>query len=197
MHNALAGRVPQRAAGGSDRLIATSKTTAMHPTRISSIRALRAQSVSEPVAGVVGGFVAGLAYLLAQVAFTVAVRPGTAAEPLQRIAAILLGPDAAPPPAEFTLVMFGMALIIHFGLAMAFGRLVSVLAWGRSTGAGILVGALVGLALYVIDFVLIAPHAFPWFLDSIRPVTVADHALFGVVAAAVALALRGPVRDAR
>lgn len=166
----------------------------MQSTRIPLVGALRAQSVSEPVAGVAGGLVAGLAYLLAQVGFTVAVHPGTAAEPLQRIAAILLGPDAAPPPAEFTLVMFGMALIIHFGLAMVFGRLVSVLAWRRSTGVGILVGALVGLAVYVLDFVLIAPHAFPWFLDSIRAVTLADHALFGGVAAAVALALRGPVR---
>ena len=166
----------------------------MPSTRIPLVGALRAQSVSEPVAGMAGGFVAGLAYLLAQVAFTVAVHPGTAAEPLQRIAAILLGPDAAPPPADFTLVMFGMALIIHFGLAMVFGRLVSVLAWRRSTGAGILVGALVGLALYVLDFVLLAPLAFPWFLDSIRAVTLADHLLFGAVAAAVALSLRGPLR---
>jgi hypothetical protein len=169
----------------------------MPSTRIPLVAALRVQSVSEPVAGVAGGFVAGLAYLLAQVGFTVAVHPGTAAEPLQRIAAILLGPDAAPPPGEFTLVMFGMALIIHFGLAMVFGRLVSVLTWRRSTGAGILVGALVGLALYVIDFLLIAPEAFPWFVDAIRAVTVADHALFGAVAAAVALALRGPLRGPR
>lgn len=165
----------------------------MQTTRIVPA-ALRTYSVREPVAGVVGGAVAGLAYLLAQVGFTAAVQPGTAAEPLQRIAAMLLGPDAAPPPAEFTLVMFGMALIIHFGLAMAFGRLVSVLTWRRSTAAGILLGALVGLALYVVDFVLIAPLAFPWFLDSIRAVTIANHALFGAVAAAVALGLRGPVR---
>jgi hypothetical protein len=72
--------------------------------------------------------VAGAAYLVAQVSFTAAVRPGSAAEPLQRIAAILMGPDVAPPPVEFTFTVLGMALIIHFALSIVFGRVVSVLA---------------------------------------------------------------------
>lgn len=149
-----------------------------------------AAGVSEPVAGVIGGVVAGAAYLLAQVSSSAALRPGTAAEPLQRIAAMLMGPDVAPPPAEFTFTVLGMSLIIHFGLSMTFGRFISVLAWGRSTGAGILVGALVGLALYAVNFGLLAPAAFPWFEDSLRWWTMANHALFGAVAAAVCLALR-------
>jgi hypothetical protein len=151
-------------------------------------------AVSEPVAGVVGGLVAGAAYLLAQVSFTAVARPGSAAEPLQRIAAILMGPDAAPPPSEFTFTVLGMALIIHFGLAMAFGRLVSALVWRRRAGSGLLVGAAVGVALYAFDFWLIAPTAFPWFEDALRAVTVADHALFGAVAAAVCMTLRRPAR---
>lgn len=149
-----------------------------------------AAGISEPVAGVVGGVVAGVAYLLAQVSSSAAVRPGTAAEPLQRIAAMLMGPDTAPPPSELTFTVFGMALIIHFGLSMTFGRVVSVLVCGRPTGTGILLGALVGLALYAVNFGIIAPVAFPWFADSLRWWTMVDHALFGAVAAAVCLALR-------
>jgi hypothetical protein len=148
--------------------------------------------VSEPVAGAVGGLVAGVAYLVAQVSFTAATRPGSAAEPLQRIAAILMGPDAAPPPSELTFTVFGMALIVHLGLAVTFGRIVSMLAWPRSTAGGIVVGALVGLALYALNFGLVAPAAFPWFADSLRWPTAANHVLFGVIAAAVCLALRGP-----
>ena len=147
-------------------------------------------ALPEPVAGVIGGLVAGAAYLLAQVSFTALVHPGAAAEPLQRIAAMLLGPDAAPPPAEITSTVFGMALMIHFALAMVFGRIVSFLAWPRRTRSGVLVGALTGLALYAVNFGLIAPEAFPWFEGSIRWVTMADHALFGAVAAVVCLALR-------
>jgi hypothetical protein len=147
--------------------------------------------LSEPVAGVLGGLAAGAAYLIAQVTFTAVLHAGGAAEPLQRIAAILMGPDAAPPPAEFSFTVFGMAMIIHFALAMAFGRLVSVLVWRRAAGPGVLVGALVGLALYLVNFWLLAPVAFPWFADSIRAVTMVDHLLFGAVAAAVCLSVRG------
>lgn len=149
-----------------------------------------ASTISEPVAGVIGGVVAGAAYLVAQVTFTAASHAGGAAEPLQRIAAILMGPDAAPPPSDFNFTVLGMALIIHFALAMAFGRLISVLVWQRRTAAGVLVGGLAGLALYAVNFGLIAPQAFPWFGDALHGVTIADHVLFGAVAAAVCLTLR-------
>jgi hypothetical protein len=150
----------------------------------------RSASVSEPVAGVIGGLVAGVTYLAAQVSFTAVAHPGAAAEPLQRIAAMLMGPDVAPP-AGFAFTIFGMALIIHLSLSMVFGRIVSVLTWRQRPGPAVRLGALVGLALYALDFGLIAPGAFPWFSHSIRAVTLADHALFGAVAAAVCLALRG------
>jgi hypothetical protein len=151
-------------------------------------------AISEPVAGVVGGVIAGTAYLVAQISFTAAARPGSAAEPLQRIAAILMGPDAAPPPAEFSFTVLGMAFIIHFALAMVFGRLISVLVWRRRPASGVLVGGALGVALYALNFGLIAPTAFPWFEDALRTVTLMDHALFGAVAAAVCLALRRPQR---
>lgn len=149
-----------------------------------------AAGLSEGVAGVMGGVVAGAAYLVAQVSFTAAVHPGTAAEPLQRIAAILMGPDVAPPPSEFTLTVLGMALIIHLGLSMVFGRFVAALAWRRHATTGIVLGALVGLGLYAVNFGLVAPIAFPWFEGSIQWVTILDHLLFGAIAAAVCLALR-------
>lgn len=160
----------------------------------SKLARLVPRALPEPVAGVLGGLVAGTAYLAAQVSFTAAALPGSAAAPLQRIAAMLMGPDAAPPPSGLSFTVFGMALIIHFTLAMVFGRLVSVLVWHRRPGTGVLVGAATGLALYALDFGLIAPLAFPWFEDSIRAVTLADHVLFGAVAAGVCIALRRPSR---
>lgn len=162
----------------------------------SDIRSLPVTRISEPVAGVLAGLVAGAAYLIAQISLTAALRGGGAAEPLQRIAAILMGPNAAPPPTEFTFTVLGMALIIHFGLAMVFGRIVSVAVWHHSTSRGVLIGAAIGLALYAINFGLLAPSAFPWFEDSIRAVTIADHLLFGSVAAAVCLTIRGLSRGA-
>lgn len=157
-----------------------------------SSRTAAARGVSTQVAGVVGGLVAGVAYLTAQVSFTGLLRSGAAAEPLQRIAAILLGPDAAPPPAELNFTVFGMALIIHFGLSMVFGRVVGTLVRRMSLVPAVATGALTGGLLYALDFLLIAPAAFPWFEDSVQALSLADHLLFGAVAAAVCVAVREP-----
>lgn len=148
-------------------------------------------SLSRPVAGVLGGLVAGAAYLLGQVGLTGAIRQGAMAEPLQRIAAILLGPDAAPPPADLDFTIAGMALLIHFALAMVYGRVISEFVAGRRFGTGVLIGAITGLGLYVLNFYVLAPTAFPWFEGALRMVTAVDHLLFGAIAAATALVLQG------
>ena len=155
-------------------------------------RSLQLRTLSDPVAGVLAGAIAGAAYLVAQATFTGLARTGGMAEPLQRIAAILMGPDAAPPPAELNFTVFGMAMIIHFALAMVFGRVVGTVACGRGFPRAVLSGAVVGLALYVLNFHLIAPLAFPWFEGSLQLVTVADHALFGGIAGAACALLSRP-----
>jgi type IV secretory pathway VirB2 component (pilin) len=152
------------------------------------------EAISTPVAGVIAGAIAGAAYLAAQVAFTGLAHSGGAAEPLQRIAAILLGPDAAPPPAELNFTVFGMAVLIHFGLAMAYGRLLAELVWRRTLPVAAGIGAAIGLALFVLNFEVIAPGAFPWFEESVRATTLADHMLFGALAAVVCVLLRRRVR---
>ena len=149
-----------------------------------------APAFPQATAGVIAGLVAGLAYLMAQVSFSALAHPGGAVEPLQRIAAILLGPDAAPPPDEFNFTVLGMALIVHFALAMVFGKLVCALVWHRRAAGALVLGAATGIALFGLDFELIAPLAFPWFAGSVRLATLGDHALFGFVAAAVCLLLR-------
>jgi len=147
--------------------------------------------VPRPLAGVLGGLVAGAAYLTGQVGLTGALKQGAMAEPLQRIAAILLGPDIAPPPADLNFTIAGMALLIHFALAMVYGRLIAECVAGRRLGTGVLIGAGVGLGLFVLNFHVLAPAAFPWFEDSLRAVTAVDHLLFGGIAAATALVLQG------
>jgi hypothetical protein len=146
-----------------------------------------AVAVPAPVGGVLAGLVAGAAYLFAQTLFA-SLTHGLTPAPIQRIAAILMGPDIAPPN-EWSVVVFGMALLIHFGLAMVFGRIVCTFTWGRPLRPALAIGAVVGLALFALDFLLIAPSAFPWFDASPRLVTAIDHALFGAVAAAVGVAL--------
>lgn len=140
--------------------------------------------------GIVAGLVAGAAYLLAQMAFAATVHGGAGWEPLQRMAAILLGPDAAPPPAEMSLTVAGIGLLIHLPLAGIYGRVLGWLVDSRPLPAALLRGAVAGLAIYLVHFWLLAPLAFPWFEQSRNVVTAIDHALFGALIALCYLLLR-------
>ncbi|MCE3271172.1 MAG: hypothetical protein K0S57_1569 [Ramlibacter sp.] len=142
-----------------------------------------------PIAACIAGAVAGAAYLAAQ-GGTAALFHGGMAEPLQRIAAILMGPNTAPPPTEFTATVAGMGLMIHFALAAVFGRIVGAVAGTRTVGASALVGALVGAGIYAANFLVIAPVAFPWFEQSPSMTTLLNHLLFGAVAGGVFASLR-------
>jgi hypothetical protein len=145
--------------------------------------------LSAPVAACIAGAIAGAAYLAAQVGFA-ALFHGGGAEPLQRIAAILMGPDVAPPPAELTTTVAGMAMLIHFALAVVFGRIVGSVAGRRPAAAAAAAGATVGAALYAFNFLLLAPAAFPWFGQAASATTLFDHLLFGGVAGALCSVLR-------
>jgi hypothetical protein len=83
-----------------------------------------------------------------------------------------------------------MGLLIHLGLSVVFGRIVAAVVWKRGWVAGLALGGAVGLVLFLVNFHVVAPSAFPWFAESISAVTAADHVLFGVVAAATCLLLR-------
>jgi hypothetical protein len=139
---------------------------------------------------VLAGLLAGLLYLAAQMAFALALHGGAGWEPLQRISAMLLGPDVLPPPGDIDITIGGIALLIHLSLSMAFGRVVDVLVLERPARAAATRGALVGLALYALDDWIVAPTLFPWFEQARGLTTLADHLLFGVVAGLAYVQLR-------
>ena len=136
------------------------------------------------------GLVAGAAYLLAQMAFAATVHGGAGWEPLQRTSAMLLGDGVLPPPADVDLTIAGFGLLIHLALAINFGRVVDLLVRDRDLPAACLRGALVGLALYALDFWFVAPMLFPWFENNRGLTTIADHLLFGAVAGAACVQIR-------
>jgi hypothetical protein len=146
---------------------------------------------SERAAGGVAGLVGGAAYLLAQMAF--ASRSGThdAIAPLQRIAAILMGPGAAPP-GDTPGVEAAMGLLIHFPFALVCGFVIARLVRGCDVAAAALRGGIAGLLLFVLAFYVIAPAAFPWFIAVRNAATAFDHVMFGVIVGALASLLRRP-----
>lgn len=138
-------------------------------------------------AGSIGGLVAGVVYLLVQLTVS-AVAPETDTfAPLYRKAAMLLGGDAAT--GTTTSGAFGIATLIHFALAVMFGQLIERLARGRSLSATLAIGAATGVGLYLVNFHVIAPSAFPWFAEASGLFTAVNHAIFGALAAGVATTL--------
>lgn len=132
----------------------------------------------------------GTAYLAAQSMFA-NLRGETVGAPFERIAAILLGPGEAPPQDELTFTAAGMAVLIHFALALVYARVLNRLVRGESVGLAALVGAVFGVVIvYLSNFYLIAPSAFPWFTEVRNAATLLDHALFGAVTAVVIVVAR-------
>jgi hypothetical protein len=83
-----------------------------------------------------------------------------------------------------------VAMLIHLPLSAAYGAAVGALVRRSGMGAALAIGLIAGLALYGINFYLVAPAMFPWFVEAQNWISALTHALFGVVAAAVYVGMR-------
>ena len=131
---------------------------------------------------IVGGLLAGLVFLLIEMILVATVGGGSLWGPPRMMGAILLGPEVLPPPATFDAGIVAAAMIVHFGLSALLGVIFELLA-GRlalSRGALIALGALFGLAVYVVNFYGFTA-LFPWFEMARNWITIVSHAVFGAV----------------
>ena len=140
---------------------------------------------------------AGLAFLVLDLALVAIVGGESLWGPPRMIGAILLGEGVLPPPATFHLDSFLAALVVHVGLSLIYG---SIFAWvanraGWSLSASALIGVLFGLAIYSVNFYGMTAF-FPWQQEYIPHQMRGRYAgyssiivsLAGLVAAAVAVA---------
>lgn len=133
---------------------------------------------------VFAGAIAGVVFLVVEL-LLVALTGGNALDPLRMMAAMVLGRDVLPP-AAFGAGVFAAAMAVHFTLSIAFAAL---WAWilrslpmaTISTLQAAMIGAVFGLALYVINFYPIAGAAFPWFAEARNWISIVSHLFFGAV----------------
>jgi hypothetical protein len=129
--------------------------------------------------GAIAGIVAGIVFAAFEmIASAFMMGAGAFFMPLRMIGAILLGPDALDP--GYSLVTAGVAgVVVHMILAIIygviFGEIATVL---RGSTAFIAAASFFGLALWLINFYVIAPLAFPWFLESSPLVQFIGHTFF-------------------
>jgi hypothetical protein len=132
-------------------------------------------------AAVWAALIAGLVFMMAEMIMVLTFLGQSPWGPPRMIAAMLMGQEVLPPPATFDGGVMMTAMMIHFPLSIVYGL---VIGWivHRLTGKYVtLIGAVFGLAIYFINFYLVAPILFPWFTEAQNMVSLLAHFLYGVV----------------
>jgi hypothetical protein len=135
-------------------------------------------------AAAVSGFLAGAVLMVLGLLWS-AVTDASPWITSHRIAAIVMGPEALQLT-DFSFLAVAAALVTHYVLGIVFGLVMgAVIApfhLDSSTGMVLLVGAVFGLALYLLNFYGMVLF-FPWFADMRGWATLAAHLIFGIVTA--------------
>lgn len=153
----------------------------------------RLRQVVDWSSAVWAGLAAGAVFLVVNLFLMPAVVGGNGWVFLRIVASLVLGHEVLAPPATFDGVVLVVALLMHFGISIGFGLLVSIVVYRGGLLGGILVGGLLGAALYGID-VYGVKYALPWLYTYIYPswiagtsgwLTLGCHVLFGMTAGGV------------
>lgn len=133
-------------------------------------------------AAVRAGLVGGLIFLILEMMMVPLFLGGSPWGPPRMIGAMVLGPEVLPPPATFDLGVVAVAMGVHFALSVIFAAVLALLLARIGSGAALLVGALFGLGLYLVNFYLFTA-LFPWFANARNWVSIFAHVVFGLVTA--------------
>lgn len=152
-------------------------------------------SVTDWKAGAWAGVIAGLVFLMLEMVLVWMAQGQSPFGPPHMMAAMVLGKEVLPPPdtwAPFDLKIVMTAMMIHFPASIAYGLLGAWLVHRFDWAGGLMIGAALGLAIYIVNFYMIAPVAFPWFEMGRNWVGAFSHLMFGAVLAGAYIALRRP-----
>lgn len=144
---------------------------------------------------ILGGLIGGAVFMMAEMLMVMLIGESPFAPP-RMIAAMLLGPDVLPPPADFDIGILMTAMMIHFPLSAVYGVVFAAIVRSMESTKALITGAVLGLAIYLINFYGVASFMFEWFAMARNWVSLTTHVLFGLatVWAYLALARRNFVK---
>lgn len=135
-------------------------------------------------AGIWAGLIAGIAFVMLEMVLVWMLMGQSPWGPPHMMAAMVLGEGVLPKPdtwAPFDMKIMMVAMMIHLPLAIVYGLIGAWLCRRTHAVGALLIGAAFGIAIYVLNFYLIAPVAFPWFTMARNLVSGFSHMMFGVV----------------
>jgi uncharacterized membrane protein YagU involved in acid resistance len=127
--------------------------------------------------GAIGGLVAGGVFIAATMWFASSLGDPADA-PLMMISTLVQGEAAM----EAGTASPALGLLVHAVLSAAFGLVFGLIApWFGTNGTVALVGTVYGALLYVVNFLVIVPLAFPIFEMANQPFELVVHVVFGTL----------------
>ena len=137
------------------------------------------------------GLVGGIVFMMMEMLLVWLAMGQSPWGPPRMIAAMVMGKDVLPPPATFDATIMMVAMAVHLMMSVVYGLILGAIVHRMGKGAALATGALFGLvALYLVNFHVVAPMMFPWFTQAQNWVSVLSHVVFGVVVAAVYTGVR-------
>lgn len=142
-------------------------------------------------AAIWSGVIAGLVFLMLEMLLVWVVLGMSPWAPPRMMAAMVLGKGILPPPADFSFQAVMTAMMIHLPLSAVYGVIIGWLVHRFDMVKAVLIGMAFGVvAVYGVNFYLVAPAVFPWFVDARNWISLVSHAMFGMVAAGAYVAMR-------
>ncbi len=133
-------------------------------------------------AAVKAGLIAGIVFMMLEMALVALIMGESPWAPPRMIAAIVQGEAVLPPPATFDATIFSVAMIVHFVLsiilAIVFAAIADMARWPLTTA--VIAGLVFGLLVYAFNFYVMT-SAFPWFAMARNGISIFAHAMFGLV----------------
>ena len=132
--------------------------------------------------GAIAGIVAGIVFVMVEMAAVTTVMGMNPWGPPRMMAAIALGERALPPPETFDAGIVFVGMMVHFALSAVLGAGFAMAAARLCTSMAhaVLAGTLMGVVVYGVNFYAFT-ELFPWFAMARNAITIAAHAIFGAV----------------
>lgn len=133
-------------------------------------------------AAVSAGVIAGLGFMMIEMAMLIMIGQSPWGPP-RMMAAIILGGDVLQPPATFDMGIMAAAMAVHLPLSILYGLIFAAFVSRLSLWPALIAGAVYGMLIYAVNFYGMT-SLFPWFAEARGIDSIIGHAMFGVILAA-------------
>lgn len=149
-----------------------------------NIEAPRLRQLVDWPAAIKAGVISGLVFLILNIVLVSIAVGSNGNFVIRYLASVLLGKGILPPPEDFSLAASFAALVATLFMAIVFSCIIAYIVHRGGIIAGVVGGAVLGLAFYMINFYTLT-LLFPWFFALTGWTMAINHIIFGALAGGI------------